>query len=467
MTTISPPAQPAPQTLTRTTKIAFGLGDVGAAVVTNVTGFFLTAFLLDVAGLRPGAVAIIFLISQVWDAITDPIVGNLCDRTRTRWGSKRPWLLFGAVPFGVAYVLHWAVPPLDDNGLFVYYLVVALLLKTTFTIVNVPYTALTPELTDDYDERTQLNLFRFTFSIGSGLIAVVLHPTLVGLGGDNVLLGYLISAGVWGAITAITVLIAFRFTYERHYHAETGDTPALEQPGIIAGMRVAFSNRPFLYVVGIYIISWVCLLFIQNNLLLYIRYWAGAEESFTLFVLILQVTAIVFLSIWERVTGRIGKQRVYIYGVLIWVAALVMLYFVPPNTPTPYYILTAIAGVGIAVAYLIPWSMLPDVVEYAELQTGERREGVYYGMFVFLQKLGLTMGLVVSNLLLEAAGYVNPDDIAGVVEQPEAVLTTLRLMVSLIPAGILLLSLPLAYFYPITRERFAEIQAELKVKRGG
>ncbi len=151
--------------LSRATKLAYGVGDLGPAIVASVNGFFLNAFLLDVAGLRPGAVGIIFLIVKIWDSVNDPLIGSISDRTNTRWGRRRPWLLFGAIPFGLAFLLHWLVPPLGATGKFWYYLIVAILLDTGFTAVNVPYTALTAELTKDYDERTVLNTYRFSFSI--------------------------------------------------------------------------------------------------------------------------------------------------------------------------------------------------------------------------------------------------------------------------------------------------------------
>src|SRR5688572_7818438 len=157
------------------TRLAFGMGDLGAAIVSAVGGFFLNIFLLDVARLPPDKIGIIFFISIFWDAVNDPIIGRLSDRTRSRWGRRRPWLLFGAVPFGLAFFAQWLVPNLPPDGKFVYYLVVAILLKTAYTAVNLPYTALTPELTDDYNERTRLNTFRFAFSILGGVSAVGLQ----------------------------------------------------------------------------------------------------------------------------------------------------------------------------------------------------------------------------------------------------------------------------------------------------
>ncbi|MCJ7707509.1 MAG: MFS transporter, partial [Anaerolineales bacterium] len=127
--------------LSKFTKLAYGAGDLGPAIVTAINGFFLNAFLLDVAGLRPAAAGAIFLIAKIWDAVNDPIIGVLTDRTKSRWGRRRPWLLFAAVPFGLAFFLHWIVPPLSDAGKFWYYVVVAILLDSAFTAINVPYAA--------------------------------------------------------------------------------------------------------------------------------------------------------------------------------------------------------------------------------------------------------------------------------------------------------------------------------------
>ena len=449
----------APERLSRRTKVAYGIGDMSGAVVITLTGFFLQAFLLDVAGLRPAAVGVIFLVSNIWDAVTDPMVGVLSDRTRTRWGSKRPWLLFGAVPFGVAYFLHWLVPDLGPAGLFAYYLGVALLLKTAYTVVTVPYAALTPALTQDYDERTQLNTYRFSLNLVGSLLAVSLHPVLVGLAGDDVLRGYLLSAGVWGVFIAAAVLIAFRGTAERTAPSVPANFNVFRELGS------AFGNRAFLLVTGIFLFSWVALLLVQSNLLLFVRYWGEAEAQFTPIILSFQVSAILSFGVWAALSKRIGKRAVYAWGVLIWAVGLTLLFFVPRGEVAPLYALASFIGVGAAVAYLIPWSMLPDVVDFDEVGTGERREGVFYGLFVFLQKLGLSLGLAGSSFALEATGYLTPAA-GAVVTQPEPVLLTLRLLCSFVPAVLLLLSLPLVLLYPITRSRYDEIRRRLDASRG-
>ena len=156
------------QKLSLGTKLAYGSGDLGTAISAALRAFFMLFFFTDVAGLSPQAAGSIILINKLWDAVNDPAVGWLSDHTVTRWGRRRPWLLWGAIPFGVMFFLLWWVPPLDSTGKYIYYTIVALLLDTFFTVINVPYTALTAELTHDYDERTSLNSYRFAFSVLAG-----------------------------------------------------------------------------------------------------------------------------------------------------------------------------------------------------------------------------------------------------------------------------------------------------------
>ena len=441
-------------------KLAFGIGDLGPALVASIQGFFLNAFLLDIAGIRPGAAGVLFLIVKIWDSVNDPIVGRLTDRTNTRWGRRRPWLLFGAVPFGLAWFLQWLVPDLSPTGLFWYYLIVALLLDTGFTAVNVPYTALTPELTQDYDERTSLNSFRFSFSILGGLAALAIHSVLID-SFPSVTQGYAISAAVMGGIIILSNFITFAFTEESYFKGDTEE----DDPGFVEGVKIALRNRPFLYVVAIYLLSWLCIQFVQANMLLYVRYWVGGEDRFILLAFALQISAFVFLIFWSKVSQTWGKQKVYYVGMSFWIVVELVLFFVQPGQFNLLLILAIFAGVGVSIGYLIPWSMLPDVVELDELETGQRREGIYYGFFVFLQKLGISLGLALSNFALEATGYINADNLSVLPEQPTAVLTALRIFVSIVPAIILLISFPIVYRYPITREKHAEIRAALAARK--
>jgi glycoside/pentoside/hexuronide:cation symporter, GPH family len=445
--------------LSLATRIGYGVGDIGNAIITVITGFFLYAFLLEVAGLRPAAVGLIFLLTQIWDAIIDPYIGFLSDRTTSRWGRKRVWLLFAALPLGVAYFLTWVAPPLGNTALFFYYLFVILLLKTGMSAVGIPYLALSAIMTQTYDERTQLTVTRSVLNIVGGLVAIILHPMLVGLGGDNVRLGHLYSAGLLACIIAGAVLIAFRSSFERE------DLYTTPEPNIVLEFRSILQNRPFLLATGIFVCAWVVALLVQNNLLLYMKYWARAEDQFQSVILVFQMTAVAAIGFWGRVGRWLDKKLVYILGLLIWSLGLTLLYFAPRDNPNFYFLTAFIVGVGMAVAYVVPWSMLPDIVDYDELRTGKRRDGSFFGLFVLLQQVGLSLGLAASGFVLEAAGYINPEVAGQDVLQPAAVDNALRVLVSFVPVAILLLSIPLALAYPLTREKFAEVRLGLEQRR--
>ncbi len=457
---IEPEISPANQELTFWRKMGYGAGDVGPALVVTISGFFLNVFLLDVAGIRPAFAALIFLIVKIWDGVNDPVIGLITDRTDTRWGRRRPWLLFGAIPFGLAWLLQWLVPDLGDTGLFFYYLVVALLLDTALTSVNVPYSALTPEIAPGYNARTSLTSFRFSFSILGGMVALLVHNAILTAAG-NVVSGYAISAAVMGLVIILSNWITFASTRETYKRED-----AKEEPGFIEGFRIAFSNRAFLMVTGIYLLSWLSIQFIQANMIFYVRDYFQAEQQFIYLAMALQISIFASLLVWTRVSERIGKRRTYIVGVVWWMVMAVFIFLVPPGQ-FPLLIAAAIlAGAGAGVAYLIPWSMLPDVVDLDELNTGLRREGIYYGFFVFLQKLGLSLGLAISNLMLDALGYLPPASPEGPFPvQPASVILAFRLFVSLVPLFVLALSLPIVIKYPLTRKRHAKIREQLAQRR--
>lgn len=454
----------APNQLSLRTKLAFGIGDLGPAMVAAINGFFLNAFLIEVALIPPATAAIIFLLVKIWDSVNDPLIGTLTDRTNTRWGRRRPWLLFGAVPFALAFFLQWLVPDLDPAGKFWYYLIVALLLDTGFTAVNVPYAALTPELTDDYDERTKLNSYRFSFSILGGVLAAFFHSIIVGsYEGEAILQGYMISASIWAVLIVVSNVITFLNTEERFFKEET----EAEKLSFKDELKIALSNRTFLHVTLVYFLAWSAIQFVQNNLILYVKYWARGEDQFSFLLLALQFTSFAFLLIWTRVSEKVGRKRVFYFGSAFWMVAGVALFFVPAGQVQLLFFIAPVAAIGVSVCYLIPWSLLPDVVDLDELETGQRREGIFYGFFVFLQKLGISAGLAISNLVLGATGYVAPEYAGAplIDNQPEAVLLTLRLFVSIVPIIILILAVIAVATFPITKARALEIREELERRR--
>lgn len=443
------------------TKLAYGSGDLGTAISAALRSFFLLFFLTDVARMNPTAAGAVLLINRVWDAVNDPLIGWLSDRTISKWGRRRPWIFYGALPFGITFFLIWVVPPFGPTGLFLYYVGVSLLLDTAYTIINVPYTALTPELTRDYDERTSLNSYRFAFSVGGALISAVLHPIIVSSAAD-VRTGYLISGAVWAIVSTIPCYIVVYFVRER---PESIATATQKSVGIVEQVRIAFSNVPYRFVIGLYLCSWLALQLVSTVLVYYLTYYLGIPEQIPFTLLAVQGSSLIFLFVWSAISRRLEKRIVYLIGASIWIVVQIGLSALRPELGFLVIPLSILAGAGVAVAYLIPWAMMPDVIEVDELRTRQRREGIFYGFMVFLQKVSLAIAIFMVSRALDAAGYVTPSDAVPIPVQPETALTAIRFFIGPVPAAILLISLALAYFYPINRRRHARIRAVLERRR--
>ncbi|MGY4521170.1 glycoside/pentoside/hexuronide:cation symporter, GPH family [Thermostichus sp. MS-CIW-30] len=448
------------QRLSLWTKLAYGVGDLGTGMTANILIFFLLPFLTNTVGMSAGLAGSIYAITRFWDAINDPIIGILSDRTRTRWGRRRPWLLFAALPFGLTFLAQWWIPfPGRIGPLFAYYLLVSLLFNTFYSAANIPYASLTAELTQDYDERTQLNQFRFAFSVGGSMVAVVTFPLLVNLLPDRAA-GHLLAGACFGVISAVPLLICFWGVRER-YPSQRDPMPLVQQ------LRVAFSNRPYLFVSGLYLCSWLAFQFTATIIPYFIVFWMGLPEVWiSLVVLAVQGIAVLTLFGWTQLSTHLDKRTMYLIGAGFWLISQAGLFFLQPGQQGIMIGLALLAGIGVsATAYLGPWSMLPDVIDLDELQTGERREGIFYAFMVFLQKVGLALGLFFVGQALDWAGFVPSVAGEALPIQPESALLAIRVAIGPLPGVALIGGILLVWFYPITRQRHQQILMELEERR--
>ncbi|WP_055077129.1 MFS transporter [Pseudanabaena sp. 'Roaring Creek'] len=463
-------------------KMAYGAGDLGTAITTNILSFFLLFFFTNVAGLDPALAGLVLLIGKFWDAVNDPIVGVLSDRTRSSMGRRLPWMLYAAIPLGLAFFAQWLVPSTDKTVLFWYYAIVGILFNTFFTAVNLPYTALTPEITQDYNERTSLNSFRFTFSIGGSILSLVIAQLIFAFFKDPARQTGSCDTGgtqyiVLGAVCAIISCISIYWCVlgikrraiasDRHrLHNASLDPLVHEELSFIEQLKVVFNNRPFLYVIGIYFCSWLSLQITASIIPYFVVNWMKMKESdFILVTIAVQGTALLMLSVWSYISQRFGKKIAYFMGAGIWIVAQAGLFFIQPGQTTMLYVLAIMAGCGISTAYLIPWSMIPDVTDLDELETGQRREGIFYAFMVLLQKFGLAIGLFLLGQGLAFAKFKENIPCQPAPIQPESALFAIRLAIGPLPTIALIIGLALAYFYPITREVHTEILMRLSERR--
>lgn len=463
-----PPAQALPP-LSLGTRLAFGAGDMGSGITANLLAFFLLPFLTNVAGLPPAIAGMILLISNLWDAIVDPWIGLMSDRTRSRLGRRYPWMLLGVLPLGISFALQWWVPFSSETGLFVFYLAVALVFRTAYAAVSLPYAALTAELSRDYDERTSLNAFRFSFSLGGGIlalgIALALFSTIA-----TPLAQYRWLGGITALLSMVPVLICVAGTWrrsrlmQRHYPSSPdshshGSSNPLKQFGL------ALANRPYRFALGLFVCAWMAVQVTSSVTEYYVTLWMRLpRQDFTLLALVVQGTAILALPLWSRICDRLGKGSTFIAGAGLWLLADLGLLLLQPGQTNLMWLLAVVVGLGVSSAYLVPWSMVPDTIELDELENGQRREGLFYSLMVLAQKLGLALALFLVGQLLGLAGY-RAGHGGEVLVQPESALTAIRLAMAGLPALCLAGGIACAWAYPLTRDRHAEVLLKLEERR--
>jgi GPH family glycoside/pentoside/hexuronide:cation symporter len=466
---------PENQKLDLKTKIAYGAGDLGPAITANISIFFLLVFFTNVAGIPAGLAGSILMIGKIWDAINDPIIGLLSDRTQSRrWGRRLPWLFYGAIPFGLVFFLQWIVPRFSAEAssniwpLFWYYVAIGLLSQVFYTVVSLPYAAMTPELTENYDERTSLNSFRFAFSIGGSILSLILAQIIFARISDREQ-QYLVLAAICAVISVLALYACIFGLRDRVLAFEAKRTQVEEPPSIpfLEQIKIVFSNRPYLFVIGIYLFSWLGVQVTATTIpYVVVNYMRLKESDVPSVMIAVQGTALLMLFVWSALSKKIGKTVVYFAGMSLWIIAAGGLFLLQPGQIALMYLLAVMAGFGVSTAYLVPWSLIPDVIDLDELQTGQRREGIFYGFMVLLQKLGLALGIFLVGNALETAGFqpAIPGETTLPI-QPDSALLAIRITVGPLPIIFLICGLLLMYFYPITREIHTEIMMKLKARR--
>ena len=437
------------------TKIIYGTGDLGFSMNNSIIAAYFPIFMLDVIGLTPGLAAIILFVGRSWDYINDPIIGFLSDRTRTRWGRRRPFLLFGAVPFALSFILLWLSPNFSKTGLIVYYSLGYIVYEAMATVVYMPYYALTPELTEDYDERTRLTSFRMFFNILGSLTAYIFPMMVIGSMVPENTQRVLLMSVIAGAIAATPLIFVFLGTREKKEHIQE------KRPKLIPSLKAAFKNRPFVFGAGIYLLTWMTILVVETNLLIYIKYIIQREGQSTVIMASIFVTAILALPFWNWAAQHWNKRLAYIIGISFW--AVVMMVLITVNASTPFWVILVLcimAGIGVSAAQVLPWSIIPDAIEWDEWKTYERHEGMFYSLITLMGKVANSISVPLSLMVLQLTGYQ-----AGSTVQPASALFGIRLVIGPIPALLLTGGILFAVFYPLSREQHHRIVKELRERR--
>ena len=433
-------------------KLGFGIGDLGGNLFFTAMGFYSLIYLTDTVGLAASLAGIAILIGKFWDAVTDPMMGFLSDRTRSRWGRRRPYLLFGAVPLLLAMWYFFSAPDYTNAQTtgFLWATLALCILNTAYTVVNIPYGSLTPEITKDYQERTSLNGFRFSFAvIGTILGAAVVLP-IVNLA-KNPHKGYSLVGLLFGFIMAATILTTF-FSVRETSHKDEPRPKAK----FFDTFLVVFKNKTYMRLVAVYTLNLTGITFVQTMLVYYFKYIYKNEAMTTIAMLLLLGVAMLCVSLSVLVAKRIGKKRTYqlALGILV-VSCLAIFFFAHTLGMIFTFCVMVFAGVGIGFGYVPPFAMLPDVVEVDAIQTKTRKEGAYYGMWTFFSKIGVALAAALAGVFLGFAKFV-----PNVVDQASSALFTIRLMIGPAPALIFLLGIMLIQPYPLDEQKYDAILAQ-------
>jgi len=439
-------------------KLAYGAADFGFAFTDSAIAVLFAIFLTDIVGLTAAQAALAVFVGRSWDYINDPIIGHFTDRTRSRWGRRRPYLLFGVFPFALAFVMMWWIPPIQAAwGLVVYYAFAYFFYDTVVTFVTMPYFALTPELTQDYDERTSLTSYRMFFSLAGGLVAFVVPLAMIGetvpANADRALLMGLL----FGVISAFPLLLTFFGTREKREYI------AQDQPSLRESLQAARRNRPFVFAMGIFLFTWTAMSIIENQLFYFLEYRMGFDEEAPIVAAAVFVTAIVVLPFWVWASQRTDKRRAYILGMLFLSAVMITLVFLSPSVGMPVVLaLAALAGVGVSAVHVLPWSIIPDAIEVDELNTGARHEGMFYALVTLFRKIASSIAIPLALLLLDGSGFVSNST-----AQPASAIWSIRLLMGPIPSVFLIGGIIFAYYYPLSREVHSETRQKIASRRVG
>ncbi|MDX1649294.1 MAG: MFS transporter, partial [Myxococcota bacterium] len=456
-----PTPQPPRERLSRRVKAIYGLGDHTINLALSSLSFVYGYFLVEVAGVRPALAGLIPLIGRAVDAVSDPAMGRLSDSLDWRFGRRRPFLLLGMVPFGAAFAaLWWNVPTEDPTLRFAYYAAAYVLFALASTVLAVPYLSLVPEMTASYHERTSVNAWRATFAILGTLVAAttlrrLASGPLADLTGSRAE-GFAAVGLLYGVWMVLPWILVYRVTFER---------PELQrstQEGFLHAVLSLARHQAYRRLVGLFLLGRIAIDLTTAMFLFYFTYWLGRPDDFEVTMGVFLLCVVAAFPFWNRIAARTDKRTIFLWGAASWVGSQLFLMAVQPEWPRlAVFVGAGLAGIGYAAADMIPWSMLGEVVDEDELRSGERREGIYFGFFTFLRKLGGALGVAAGFVVLDLVGFDKD------VPPSESVLLAIRGLTAGLPAVFVLLAAWAALAYPIGRARHDEILRALAARRRG
>lgn len=435
-------------------KIGYGLGDTASHFVWDMVGFWILIFYTDTFGISAAVAGTIMLIARVWDMVSDPLMGVIADRTNTRWGKFRPYILWMAIPYSVLAVLTFSTPDFGETGKILYAGITYFLLMTVFTAINLPYSSLGAVMTSDSYERAGLNSYRFVFAFVGQLIVTgsALFLAQYFGNGDNAK-GYQYTLMLFATISFVLFMITFRVTKERV------EPPKEQISNLKEDLKNLFKNKPWVILFFVGIISFV--MFAMQNLTIayYFKYYIGQESDVQLFNVIGTIALIIAIPASKPLAKKFGKRNVFLASSLISGLFFMSLYLPGKQDITTIYVLNILAKMTYAPAVPLLWTMIADTADYSEWKYNRRSTGLVFSSATFAQKAGWGIGGALAGWILALYQFV-PN-----VEQTETSITGIKLMISIFPGILYMSSAILLFFYNIDHKTCLIMQKDLEERR--
>jgi GPH family glycoside/pentoside/hexuronide:cation symporter len=450
-------------------KIGYGLGDAASSMFWKIFSMYLMFFYTDVFGLAPAVVGTMFLITRIWDSCFDPLVGIIADRTKSRWGKFRPYLLWTAIPFAIIGVLTFYTPDFDEKGKIIYAYVTYSLMMMIYSVINVPYASLLGVMSGDRKERTTLSSYRMVFAFGGSLLALwLIEPLVNHFGGSlNSKEGWLYTIIVFGMITTVFFWGCFFLTKERVQPIND------EKPNLKEDLNDLLKNRPWWILLGAGVGALIFNSIRDGAAVYYFKYYVSSTVAYTfnifgenfsmtpttMYLVLGQAANIIGVIIATPIANKIGKKKTFFGAMALASILSIIFYYLGKEDVLLIMIFQVLISICAGCIFPLIWSMYADSADYSEWKEGRRATGLIFSASSMSQKFGWTIGGAATGWLLGYYGFQ-----ANVV-QTAATQTGIQLMLSILPAIAAAISVLFIVFYPLSEEKLQAIEDDLNEKR--
>jgi GPH family glycoside/pentoside/hexuronide:cation symporter len=437
-------------------KLGYAVGDTASCLYWQTFSIFLMIFYTDTFGITPAVVGMMFLVTRFWDAAIDPVMGVIADRTSTRFGKFRPWILRGILPYTILGIVLFITPNFSGGGKIVYAYITYTLVMIAYTMVNVPYGALLGVISPNSDERTKLASYRFIGAFSGNIICTGTLLYLVQfLGKGNDRLGYPLAISVFAVAAALLFFYTFSSTKERV-------KPPKVQSSLRNDIKDLLKNRPWVVLCEMGLITLIYVSIKNSAMLYYFKYYVGSELAAGPFITVGTIFSVLGALSTPYITKIFRGDKRLTFIVLTFINAILMslFFFAGPKDLLYMYVLQCLGSIPGAAMFPLIWSMYADTADFGEWKYGRRATGLVFSAATFSQKMGWAVGGAVAGFALTIIGFV------ANVAQNEHTLTGIRHMMSTIPAALAMVVIVIAIFYNLDAKMEKQIGLDLKARKG-